>query len=312
MDDINDIVYSIINDYEQKRTIDRMDIFNKPDKNIIIDMVDKLIRIVYPGYYREKNYKVINVQNNISVIIEDVLYNLKKQIEIVLNNTESDTESREETEVISEKISTEFLKTIPKVREYVETDVQAAFEGDPAAKSREEIIFCYPGLYAITVQRLAHELYLLGVPLIPRIMTEVAHSQTGIDIHPGATIGKYFFIDHGTGIVVGETTVIGEHVKVYQGVTLGALSTRGGQNLRGKKRHPTIEDYVTIYSGASILGGETVIGNNVVIGGNAFITASVTAGTKVSVKNPELQLMRDDNSIQKMDLEQDEAWFYVI
>lgn len=312
MDDINDIVSNIINDYEKKRTIDRMDIFNKPDKNIIIDMVDKLIRIVYPGYYREKNYKVINVQSNISVIIEDVLYNLKKQIEIVLNNSGGDIRDREKAEIEAERLSTEFLKTIPKVREYVETDVQAAFDGDPAAKSKEEIIFCYPGLYAITVQRLAHELYLLGVPLIPRIMTESAHSQTGIDIHPGATIGKYFCIDHGTGIVVGETTVIGEHVKVYQGVTLGALSTRGGQNLRDVKRHPTIEDYVTIYSGASILGGKTVIGSNVVIGGNAFITTSVTAGTKVSIKNPELQLMKDDNSIHKMELEQDETWFYVI
>ena len=146
-------------------------------------------------------------------------------------------------------------------------------------------------MYAITVNRLAHELYLLNVPLIPRIMTEHAHSKTGIDIHPGATIGKYFFIDHGTGIVVGETTEIGEHVKIYQGVTLGALSTRGGQSLRNKKRHPTIEDYVTIYSGASILGGQTVIGNNVVIGGNAFITSSVEPGTRVSVKNQELEML---------------------
>lgn len=183
------------------------------------------------------------------------------------------------------------MKTIPKVREYVETDVEAGYEGDPAATSRDEVIFCYPGLYAITVNRLAHELYLLNVPLIPRIMTEHAHSKTGIDIHPGATIGKYFFIDHGTGIVVGETTEIGEHVKIYQGVTLGALSTRGGQSLRNKKRHPTIEDYVTIYSGASILGGQTVIGNNVVIGGNAFITSSVEPGTRVSVKNQELEML---------------------
>ena len=180
------------------------------------------------------------------------------------------------------------MRRIPKVREYLETDLQAAYDGDPAARSKDEIVFSYPGLYAITVYRLAHELFLLGVPLIPRMMTEQAHSKTGIDIHPGATIGKYFFIDHGTGIVIGETTIIGCHVKLYQGVTLGALSTKGGQKLRDVRRHPTIGDNVTIYSGASILGGETVIEEGVVIGGNSFITQSIKKGTKVSVRNQEL------------------------
>ena len=167
-------------------------------------------------------------------------------------------------------------------------DLEAAFDGDPAAYSLDEIIIAYPGLYAITVNRLAHALWTLGVPLIPRIMTEHAHSLTGIDIHPGASIGRYFFIDHGTGIVVGETTVIGDRVKLYQGVTLGALSTRGGQSLRGKRRHPTIEDNVTIYAGASILGGETVIGRGAVIGSNVFITHSIAPDTRVSVRNQEL------------------------
>lgn len=167
-------------------------------------------------------------------------------------------------------------------------DVQAAFDGDPAAKTKEEIIFCYPGLFAIFVYRMAHELYRLKVPFIPRIMSEYAHGHTGIDINPGAVIGEYFFIDHGTGIVIGETTEIGDHVKIYQGVTLGALSTRSGQLLRDVKRHPTIEDNVTIYSSASILGGETVIGKGSVIGGNAFITSSVAPGTRVSVSSPEL------------------------
>ena len=166
----------------------------------------------------------------------------------------------------------------------------AAYAGDPAATSADEIIFCYPGLYAITVYRLAHVLYELQVPMLPRIMTEHAHSVTGIDINPGATIGKYFFIDHGTGIVIGETTVIGDYVKIYQGVTLGALSTRGGQSLRGKRRHPTIEDNVTIYAGASILGGETVIGRDSVIGSNVFITHSIAPCTTVSIKSQELQL----------------------
>ena len=168
--------------------------------------------------------------------------------------------------------------------------MEAAYEGDPAAYSTDEIVYCYPGMFAITVYRLAHILYTMGVPLLPRIMTEHAHSVTGIDINPGATIGKYFFIDHGTGIVIGETTVIGDHVKIYQGVTLGALTTRGGQSLRGKRRHPTIEDNVTIYAGASILGGATVIGRDSVIGSNVFITSSIPPCTTVSVKSQELQI----------------------
>ncbi|MDE6088313.1 MAG: serine acetyltransferase, partial [Oscillospiraceae bacterium] len=159
----------------------------------------------------------------------------------------------------------------------------------PAAESKAEIILSYPGLYAISIYRIAHELSLIGVPMIPRVMSEYAHSTTGIDIHPGAVIGKYFFIDHGTGVVIGETTVIGDHAKIYQGVTLGGLSTKGGQNLKGVKRHPTIKDNVTIYSGSSILGGDTIIEEDVVIGGNTFVTESVAKGTRVTVKAQELQ-----------------------
>ena len=200
--------------------------------------------------------------------------------------------------------------------------------GDPAAYNKEEIVLCYPGFLAITINRLAHELFLLKVPLIPRMMTEYAHSKTGIDIHPGATIGKYFFMDHGTGIVVGETSVIGEHVKVYQGVTIGALSTKGGQKLRGAKRHPTIEDEVTIYAGASILGGDTVIGKNVVIGGNTvigkgsvigsnvFITSSVKPGTRMSVKTQELIISNSSGTGIEGPREEagdsDENWYYII
>ena len=165
---------------------------------------------------------------------------------------------------------------------------------------------------AITVYRLAHELYLLRVPVIPRLMTEYAHSKTGVDIHPGATIGDYFFIDHATGIVIGETSVIGSHVKIYQGVTIGALSTRGGQKLSGKKRHPTIGDNVTIYSGASILGGETVIGNNSIIGGNTFITSSVPEETRVSIKNPEMEYRTRDNVVKTEEIKQSDEWFYII
>ena len=185
-----------------------------------------------------------------------------------------------------------FLNRIPAVRAQVETDLKAAFEGDPAATGYDEIVLAYPGLYAITVYRLAHELYKLNVPLIPRTMTELAHCTTGVDIHPGATIGEYFFIDHGTGIVIGQTTIIGDHVKLYQGVTLGGLSTRAGQKLAGAKRHPTIEDSVTIYAGATILGGETVIGRGSVIGANAFVTCSIPEATTVTMKQPELQLRK--------------------
>ena len=198
------------------------------------------------------------------------------------------------------------------MREFIESDLIAAFDGDPAAGCLEEIILAYPGLMAVTVYRIAHELYKLQIPVLPRLMTEYAHSETGIDIHPGATIGKYFFIDHGTGIVIGETAVIGENVKIYQGVTIGALSTKGGQKLSGKKRHPTICDNVTIYAGASILGGDTVIGKNSVIGGNTFITRSVGANTRVSMKNLEMEYRTNKNEIKVEELPQSDEWYYVI
>jgi len=202
---------------------------------------------------------------------------------------------------------------LPKVRQLLDSDLRAAFQGDPAARSVDEVLVCYPGMFAITYHRIAHELYVRGVPLTARIVAEIAHSATGIDIHPGATIGHHLFLDHGTGIVIGETSVIGNFVKIYQGVTLGALSTRGGQLQHGVNRHPTIEDHVTIYSGASILGGTTVVGEGVVIGSNAFITKSVPERTRVSVKNPELQYSASGREKARViELEQDEAWYYEI
>ena len=282
---IEGIVDSILEDYRHGRTIDNMDVKSHPDKETVVDMIGKLMRIVYPGATREKTYRIYNARHNLSMLIEDVMYNLNKQITLVLRASASP----EEAEAQAQQISLAFFQAIPGVRAVVQTDVKAFYDGDPAAFSTDEIIFCYPGLFAITVYRLAHVLYELNVPMIPRIMTEHAHSITGIDINPGATIGKYFFIDHGTGIVIGETTVIGDFVKIYQGVTLGALTTRGGQSLRGKRRHPTIEDHVTIYAGASILGGGTVIGRDSVIGSNVFITHSIPPCTTVSVKSQELQ-----------------------
>ena len=282
---IEGIVDEILEDYRHQRSIDKLDPFVHPDKDTVIDIIYKLLRIAYPGYSRDKSYRIYNARHNLSMLIEDVMYNLNKQIAIVLRGQMEQTQA----EARAQEISLQFFRAIPAVRAVSQTDVEAFYDGDPAAYSTDEIIFCYPGLFAITVYRLAHVLYTLGVPMLPRIMTEHAHSVTGIDINPGAAIGNYFFIDHGTGIVVGETTVIGDHVKIYQGVTLGALSTRGGQSLRGKKRHPTIEDNVTIYAGASILGGETVIGRDCVIGSNVFITHSIPASTTVSVKSQELQ-----------------------
>lgn len=287
---IQGIVQNILKDYGDDRAINKTDLCNEPDKNAIIGVVDKLMKILYPGYYTDKLYKIYSLEHNMAVAIEDVIFHLKKQIMIVLRYCKTYPElDEEELEQKAVDITFRFMDKIPQIREYLDTDIEAAFEGDPAARSKDEVILSYPGLFAISVNRVAHELFLLDVPMIPRIMTEYAHSVTGIDIHPGATIGKYFFIDHGTGIVIGETTVIGEHVKIYQGVTLGGLSTQGGQKLRGVKRHPTIGDNVTIYSGASILGGETVIEDNVVVGGNTFITSSVEKDTRVIAKKQELQ-----------------------
>ncbi len=279
---IDEIVDLIINDYEDDRTVNRVDIFNQPDKKAIVYVLEKLLKILYPGYYSDKIYKIYSLRNNMSATIEDVIFHLKKQIMIVLKYTHKDSDVAEDKlEQRAESITYDFMRKIPQIRSILDTDIDAAYEGDPAADSKDEIILSYPGIYAISVYRVAHELQKLNVPMIPRIMTEHAHSVTGIDIHPGAEIGKYFFIDHGTGVVIGETTIIGEHVKIYQGVTLGGLSTKGGQSLRGMKRHPTIGNNVTIYSGASILGCDTVIGDDVVIGGNAFIVDSVEKGARV-------------------------------
>lgn len=313
--EIDSIIDPIIDDYNKERPIDSMCVFHQPDQQAIKDIINKLLRVFYPGYHRDKVYKFYNVRNNLSVLIEDIMYNLQKQVSIALHNRDEyrDCTRDETTDKEAYLITKKFFTKIPKIREYLNSDLEAAFEGDPAANSIDEIVLCYPGLLATTINRIAHELFLLDVPLIPRMMTEYAHSMTGVDLHPGATIGKYFFIDHATGIVVGSTTIIGDHVKVYQGVTLGALSTRKGQLLHGVKRHPTIEDNVTIYAGASVLGGETVIGEGSVIGSNAFITSSVAPGSRISVQNQKLQKMPGEDKIEKTSFDDNEdTWFYVI
>ena len=310
---IGAITQTILDDYDKKRAIDKLDVFNQPDTKVIHELIEELIRVAYPGFSKDKHYRVYDIGNNMSMVIEDIAFRLNKQIAIALRYGQNpDEEKLIATKEEAQKITLQFLQKIPEIREFLATDVDAVFDGDPAAESADEIIFAYPGLYAITIFRFAHVLYQLKVPVIPRIMTEIAHSKTGIDINPGATIGKYFMIDHGTGIVIGETTEIGEHVKVYQGVTLGALSTSGGRKLFNKKRHPTIEDYVTIYSGASILGGDTVIGRGSVIGGNVFLTKSVAPDTKVSVKNQELRYNQGRREVQEVEADPDAAWFFVI
>lgn len=309
--DVNGLVERIIKDYENGRDIDVVETFVHPDKDDIVKIIDQIRNIIFPGYYKNKNYRIYTVRNNLSMQLEDVLYNLSKQISLVLKYL-PEYMGADEKELLyeGEKLSLQFMERLTGIRELIQTDLEAAYDGDPAAFNKPEIIFSYPGLYAIMINRIAHELYLLGVPLIPRIMTEYAHTETGIDIHPGATLGRYFFIDHGTGIVIGETAVIGDNVKIYQGVTIGALSTREGQKLHGKKRHPTIEDNVTIYAGASILGGETVIGHDSVIGGNVFITTSIPSNTRVSIKNQELEFKQGKRSA--VELVQGDEWYYII
>lgn len=260
-----------------------------PNRREIIDIILNLHRILFPGFFENGEDSVLKSEDALDQLLYETYYRLKRQIMLAFSFFDSDKEFSAFEEQ-AENICDAFFGQLPHIQKMLQKDVNAGFLGDPAAQSKEEIVICYPGFYAISVYRFAHELYVANVPLLPRIMTEHAHSLTGIDINAGATIGENFFIDHGTGIVIGETCVIGKNVKVYQGVTLGALSTRGGQSLAGVRRHPTVEDNVTIYAGATILGGETVIGENSVIGGNCFVTKPIPPNTKVFAATQELTL----------------------
>ena len=313
-ENINCLVNKIIDDYKQGSHVDIKETFMRPKKDTIVKIIVQLRNIIFPEYFKNSNYRVYTIRNNLAMQLEDVMYNLSKQISIVLKYLpEHENKSDDELLTEAEQLTLKFLDRLTEIRRLINTDLEAAYDGDPAAFNKPEIVFSYPGLFAILVRRIAHELYLLNVPLIPRIMTEYAHTQTGIDIHPGATIGEYFFIDHGTGIVVGETSVIGNNVKIYQGVTIGALSTREGQKLHGTRRHPTIEDNVTIYAGASILGGNTVIGRNSVIGSNVFITTSIPPDTRVSIKTQELLMKSGSRKrMSSEELVQDDKWCYEI
>lgn len=250
-----------------------------PDRSAIIALLKELRRLFFPAYFGDPQLMALPAENYAALLLERIETGMTAQIALALPDGETAQAAQ-----ITESIMAE----LPRIQQMLLTDIEATFDGDPAAANKEEIIFAYPGLFAIFVYRIAHELYLRHVPMIPRIMSEYAHSRTGIDIHPGAQIGPWFFIDHGTGIVIGETSVIGSHVKLYQGVTLGALSPRAGHASLPGKRHPTVCDDVTIYSGASILGGQTVIGEHTVVGGNAFLTSSVADNTQVVIHAPEM------------------------
>jgi serine O-acetyltransferase len=281
------LVDEILETYARKKGISHIEGVTLPQRDVIFDVLDGLFRILFPGFIGKEHVRRANLRyyvgNTINVVYERLVEQLEKTYQY-----QCQMQSCHECDFpkMARETAEQLLDALPRVRELLKKDVQAAYEGDPAASSFDEIILSYPFINAITTHRIAHELYRREVPLIPRIMSERAHGMTGIDIHPGARIGEYFFIDHGTGVVIGETTEIGRNVKLYQGVTLGALSfpkDEHGNIIKGGKRHPTIEDNVTVYAGATILGGETVIGKGAVIGGNVWITESVPPGAKVTL-----------------------------
>ncbi len=275
---------ALANNYETHNIMDTSMKVNLPDREVVYSIMDDLHKLSFPGYFGTGKY--LSGEAYAEGILVSVYEKLRKQIKITLTGKVPEEERKER----AEELTVAFIQKIPEVQDLLMKDAQAQLMGDPAASSKDEVILAYPGLYTIFVYRYAHVLYQLGVPILPRIMSEYAHGKTGIDINPGATIGEYFFIDHGTGIVIGETAIIGNGVKIYQGVTIGAISTRKGQALSGIKRHPTIEDNVIIYANATILGGDTVVGRNATIAGNTLVMESVPADAKVSANMPELKV----------------------
>jgi serine O-acetyltransferase len=292
------VVESIIAKCDDSKCYTHIDYEPIPSRSSVIEIIDRLREILFPGYFTRTKLDPVNLRYSMGQSVTAVFDLLSEQIcHSIRHDCFRYDKPCSDCSELSHEQALAFMKAIPTIREQLAMDVNAAYHGDPAAKSHDEIIFSYPGIYALTVYRIAHKLFHLNVPLLPRIMTEHAHSTTGIDIHPGAHIGKGFVIDHGTGVVIGETTRIGDNVRIYQGVTLGALSLpkNAVARLKGQKRHPTIEDDVIIYSGATILGGDTVIGARCVIGGNVWITKSVPPDTKVHMKAPELTYMSRRN-----------------
>jgi serine O-acetyltransferase len=297
-EELPEITEALVGTYTECRHINHLGHQPLPSREAVADILTDLMDILYPGYVRRQNLHMGNAEYHVGDLVDGLHDKLTQQIARALRHDHDREAPPIDFEALAQQKAVEFLRSLPEMRAVLEKDVEAAFEGDPAAKSYHEIIFCYPGLEAVTIYRIAHQLLLLGVPLIPRTMTEYAHSKTGIDIHPGARIGPSFFIDHGTGVVIGETCDIGRHVKLYQGVTLGALSfprDAAGNIIRGMKRHPTLEDDVVVYANATILGGDTVVGHHAVIGSSVWLTQSVDPYTVVSMEKPSLRIKGPDN-----------------
>ena len=281
METVTQLTNLLVASYAKLGGINHLDGKNLPSKRAVTTLTQDLLRLLFPGFFDEKLIHSSEIKVETAALLDSVLGKLEDELRKSLEYQPPEGLAKKDVTHEAHKLTVEFLGSLPRIREILQTDVEAAFNGDPAAASKEEIIVSYPFVEAISVQRLAHELYLKNVALIPRIMTEWAHLRSGMDLHPGAKIGSHFFVDHCTGTVVGETAIIGNHVKMYHGVTLGAKSTAHVEELRGKKRHPTIEDRVTIYPGATILGGQTVIGAGSTIGGNVFIMDSVQPNSLV-------------------------------
>jgi serine O-acetyltransferase len=295
------LVDDVMNSYREVGGMDHLEGRDLPSKKVVIDVLKDLFTILFPGYLGDSEITKANVKFRLGTTLTSVYTRLTGEVEKSLKYIcRKITECPQDVcQKRANVVVKELLEKLPEIRLMLSEDIKAAYSGDPAAVSTEEVILSYPCVLAIATYRIAHELYLRGVPLIPRIMTEYMHSQTGIDIHPGAKIGKSFFIDHGTGVVIGETAEIGDNVKLYQGVTLGALSfpkDEKGNIIKGRKRHPTIGNNVVIYSGATLLGPDAIIGDNVVVGGNVWITTPVASGTKITLAAPELKYKKENHT----------------
>lgn len=284
--DLSKITDAILASYRDCGGINHVDGANLPSKGALAAICEDLLQLLFPGFHDSEPIKSVHLPRVTSYRVTAIADRLSEEICKSLRLTEPACPSAK-----AERIMFEFLEQLPLVRRLLTTDVQAAFDGDPAAARTDEIILAYPYLEAVAIQRMAHVLYRLEVPLVPRIMTEWAHSRTGIDIHPGAQLGSHFFIDHGTGVVIGETSEIGSHVKLYQGVALIARSLAGGQALKGKKRHPTLEDNVTVYAGTTIMGGDTVVGAGSTVAANVFVTHSIPPRSLVFFEEKKLTIL---------------------
>lgn len=296
------VIDAVVESYSCGRNIDNLETAALPNKRRVIQALVHLKNVIYMGYYATRELNSHNLRQHVGAHLHDALELLVEQVSrAVAYGSFPECRPATEPEVFAQQVVLEVFALLPELREKLAMDVEAAYRGDPAARTIEEVIYSYPATEAITVYRIAHEFERRCVPLIPRIMAEYAHGETGIDIHPGAQVGKRFFIDHGTGVVIGETAVLGDDVKVYQGVTLGALSVpRDHTTLAAPvgKRHPTIEDRVTIYAGATVLGGDTVVGHDSIIGSNVWLTKSVPPGTRLTVSVPEGETARRTKSRQ--------------